>query len=83
MNNIRMCVSCKKRIEREKLIRLTVVDEQLVIDNEGKLQGRGFYICNDQETFQQIITRRKLYGKMANKYYDQLVLLLRKLEDEK
>ena len=42
----RMCVSCREMKEKEKLFRV-VFSEGAIIDKEGKMQGRGAYVCKD------------------------------------
>jgi predicted RNA-binding protein YlxR (DUF448 family) len=39
-----MCISCRKRIEQKKLIRLQCIDKNIVVYTK---KGRSFYICND------------------------------------
>jgi len=43
---VRMCVACRENIEKKKLIRIVRVgDNELAVDESGKLNGRGAYIC--------------------------------------
>ncbi len=49
MKPLRMCVACRNRREKEGLIRLVAGTEGNVqIDETGKLQGRGTYLCRDK-----------------------------------
>jgi uncharacterized protein len=41
-----MCIACRENIEKRKLIRVVKVSEnELKVDETGKANGRGAYIC--------------------------------------
>ena len=42
----RMCVSCREMKEKEELFRVVFSDGAL-IDESGKMQGRGAYVCKN------------------------------------
>ncbi len=56
---VRMCVVCKKRDSKHKLVRHVrplTVGERLMVDDTQCLPGRGWYVCNAlvcQEKFQK------------------------------
>ena len=41
----RSCVVCREKKDKRELTRLVMVDEKLRIDESGKLNGRGAYLC--------------------------------------
>jgi predicted RNA-binding protein YlxR (DUF448 family) len=42
----RTCIACREKTEKDSLIRLVrTVDEKITIDLNGKLSGRGAYLC--------------------------------------
>lgn len=41
----RMCIACRAMKPRTELIRLVMTDRGLTVDDCGKAQGRGAYIC--------------------------------------
>lgn len=44
----RMCAVCRNRSEKQNLIRITKNSAgEISLDKEGKLPGRGMYICKD------------------------------------
>lgn len=55
MKEIRMCVACRKRNNKNDLIRI-VVDENshAIIDETHKYNSRGIYICNDLECINKL-----------------------------
>ncbi|WP_093396071.1 YlxR family protein [Thermodesulforhabdus norvegica] len=43
---VRMCVVCRERRYKDELIRLAVdEDGMVVVDSEGRMPGRGAYVC--------------------------------------
>lgn len=53
----RMCVVCRQMKPKEELLRVVKYDGQFTVDTQGKLPGRGAYICR--------------YGACAQKYEKQ------------
>ena len=46
-NPLRMCVVCRQMREKAFLLRIAKKDGVISVDKEGKLPGRGAYICKD------------------------------------
>ncbi|MBP5426973.1 MAG: YlxR family protein [Clostridiales bacterium] len=47
---LRMCMSCKKKVPKQDLIRVVRTDDnKLYIDTTYKIQTRGAYICKDNK----------------------------------
>ena len=45
----RTCISCRTKRDKEKLIRLVLDDQGLVVrDDRGRGKGRGAYVCPDK-----------------------------------
>ena len=57
----RMCVACRTMQPKKNLIRVVKTnDEKIFVDNSGKANGRGAYICNNKECFNKAIKTRAL-----------------------
>ena len=76
MKNIpqRMCVSCR---EKKDLIRIVYNKAgELGIEINGKLEGRGAYICKDIKCLEKTIKtnslERALKTKISKEFYDKL-----------
>ncbi len=72
-----MCVACRENIEKKKLIRVVKIsDTELTIDETGKVNGRGAYICPEIECLdkaQKINSLGRALGvKMTDKLYNEL-----------
>ncbi len=57
----RTCVGCREIQEKRTLIRIVRTDTGIVIDETGKLPGRGAYIHDQKKCWQAAIK-----GKLAN-----------------
>lgn len=46
----RQCISCRESKEKQKLIRIVKTPEgEIVIDRTGRKNGRGAYLCDNEE----------------------------------
>lgn len=57
MVTIRLCVGCGVRVSRQKLIRVVRRDDQVILDEEASLPGRGAWLHPDQICIEQAIAR--------------------------
>lgn len=44
-----MCIVCKEEKPKRELLRIVATDSGLTLDTTGKLNGRGAYICNNDD----------------------------------
>lgn len=66
---LRMCICCKNMKPKKEMLRIVKVNEnQFVLDETGKLNGRGAYICKDGDCINISINK-----KLLNKSYKQNV----------
>lgn len=73
---LRMCIACKESKPKKDLIRIVKNEETFLIDKTGKLNGRGSYICNNEECI-NILLKRKILNKVfkiniSQDIYDKL-----------
>lgn len=43
----RTCVICRKKQGKSELLRFVLLEDEVVIDLEKKIQARGYYVCDD------------------------------------
>ncbi len=63
MNHIplRRCMACQTQREKQDLIRVVrMPDGNLVIDNTYKQNGRGAYLCKQEECLNKLIKSKRL-----------------------
>jgi len=53
----RSCVACRAKKDKRALTRLVFARGKLQIDESGKMNGRGAYLCADANCWSQAATR--------------------------
>lgn len=46
LKNKRTCVVCRKKVQKNKLVRWVLKNQKLQIDETKEKNGRGFYTCS-------------------------------------
>lgn len=54
----RRCIGCQKSYSQQDLIRFTFKDGTLIIDEEKKADGRGSYLCRNNECYMKACKSR-------------------------
>jgi predicted RNA-binding protein YlxR (DUF448 family) len=54
----RMCVACRESQDKKSLIRLVRTPEGVVVDQSGKMAGRGAYLHADPNCWEKGIKRK-------------------------
>lgn len=62
----RKCIVSGEAMEKEGLLRFTVVDNLLVPDFAKRLPGKGIYVCNSLSALNKAI-EKKIFSKVARK----------------
>ncbi len=58
----RMCMVCKQMQAKNNLIRVVrTPDGQIMVDRSGKLNGRGAYVCNNDQCITKCIKAKLLH----------------------
>jgi len=72
----RTCLGCNKKNNKNYLIRIVKNENGIFIDKNGKMNGRGAYICNNVECFEKSVKNkrieRSLNTKIDNEIYQEL-----------
>ena len=74
---LRRCIACNEQKNKNELIRIVKPkDEELQIDLTGKKNGRGSYICRNEECLKKVIKSKRLEKtfelKIEEKFYESL-----------
>ena len=57
----RTCIACNEQREKKELLRIVKSKEGVIeVDESGKKNGRGAYICKSEECLTKIIKSKKL-----------------------
>ena len=57
---IRTCIACKTAKPKKELIRVVKFNDEIKLDLTGKLNGRGAYVCNDENCIKKLKTQKLL-----------------------
>ncbi len=84
---LRKCIGCNEMKEKKSLIRIIKTPEDdIILDNTGKQNGRGAYICKNSDCLKQAIKTkgldRSFKMNISKDIYDRLDKELMKLENE-
>lgn len=74
---MRMCVGCKELKPKKELLRIVALPAGIIeLDRTGKKSGRGVYICNRSECFQEAFDshglERSLKRPVSRDVYDAI-----------
>lgn len=57
---MRECVCCGKKAPKWEMLRFVKQDGNISVDLNGKQEGRGAYVCNDEKCREQLVQRKRL-----------------------
>ncbi len=85
----RTCMGCNLKKDKKELIRLAFnKNKEIFVDETGKAEGRGAYICDDIKCLEKAIKTKRLERifetKIDNKLYENIrgVIIERKKQNE-
>lgn len=72
MKNIRTCVACRNKFDKEKtgLIKITKNNDELFINEDNRIFGRSIYICKNKDCINKVI-KNKILNKVLKKQIDE------------
>ena len=73
----RTCMGCNQKKDKSELIRIVKnKNNEISIDETGKQEGRGAYICNSKECLEKLIKSKRLNKvfktEISDEIYDKL-----------
>jgi len=79
----RTCTVCRTQKNKNELLRIVKNKENIIkVDENGKEQGRGAYICYDMECLEKAVKTKKvekaLEVKISNEIYEQIKDIIEK-----
>lgn len=74
---LRKCLGCGENKSKKELLRIVKnSDDSVIIDNTGKINGRGAYICRNDKCFEKAMKGKKidkaLKCEIPTEIYEQL-----------
>lgn len=75
-----MCVSCRKRAEKDNFFRISSKDNTAVLDQNKFEKSRAIYVCKDEKCVNILkknnAIQRTLKAQVDNNFYDILTKLI-------
>lgn len=56
----RKCIGCKNSFEKSQLIRISKTPDGIIVDEKGKTEGRGAYICKSINCLNKAFKKNQL-----------------------
>ena len=76
----RTCIGCNEKKGKKDLIRIVKTNQkEISIDITGKKEGRGAYICNNEQCLEKAIKNKKLERTLDIKINDEIYINLRNM----
>lgn len=57
---LRMCIACRRLIDKRQLLRVVKSGDRIFLDLTGKASGRGAYICDNPDCVAKLKKQRLL-----------------------
>lgn len=70
---LRKCIACGERKEKKELIRIVKNNQgEVALDETGKLNGRGAYLCRTKDCLENVRASHKLDRVLKTKIDDSI-----------
>ena len=80
----RQCIGCRQMKDKKSLVRIIKCDEGILLDETGKKNGRGAYICPNADCFAKAVASKGLERSfkmpIEKSVYDKLAKELENIE---
>ncbi|MDD2628038.1 MAG: YlxR family protein [Clostridia bacterium] len=82
MKFTRMCIACRKKENKNNLLRFVTYDGEVILDKEQKVNARAIYLCKDNKCIFRLLKAKDIKkvtkGKIDEK---KLIKAINELED--
>ena len=68
----RMCIGCRKMVNKPELIRVVIADGEIKLDKTHKMNGRGTYICKNSECILAAQKKKALQRQFKRQVSEEL-----------
>lgn len=69
---MRMCIACREMKPKKEMLRIVKSGDNIFLDKTGKANGRGAYICNDENCIKKL-KKQKLVNRVFSCEVDDAV----------
>ncbi len=76
----RTCMGCNEKKDKRDLIRIVKTNKnEISIDKTGKQEGRGAYICNNEQCLEKVIKTKRLERALEIKISEEVYNNLKRI----
>lgn len=76
----RTCMGCNEKKDKRDLIRIVKTNKnEISIDKTGKQEGRGAYICNNEQCLEKVIKTKRLERTLEIKISEEVYNNLKRI----
>ncbi len=72
----RKCIACRNNFQQSEMLRIAKVKDEILIDANHKLGGRGCYVCKNKDCFELMMKKhllsRAFKSNIVQEVYDRL-----------
>lgn len=69
---VRTCVGCRLAADKKELIRIVMTDKGAEVDFDGKMPGRGVYVCASRKCLDDALKKNAIARGLKVKKADQV-----------
>lgn len=80
---IRTCIGCGVKKDKNEFIRIYKKDSKIIVEKNGKIDGRGAYICDNIECFEKALKNRKIEKNFKMKVEEEVYERLKGIISDK
>lgn len=74
----RICVGCREPKEKRSMVRVVKTAENTIcLDETGRMNGRGAYLCKNMDCFQRAIQSKGLERSLKTNIPEEIIHLLK------
>ena len=74
----RICVGCREPKEKRSMVRVVkTAENEICLDETGKKNGRGAYVCKNTECLQRAIQSKGLERSLKTQIPEEIINLLK------
>ena len=76
---LRKCIACGQMHQKHTLIRIAKFDGNVFIDEGGRQNGRGCYICKTDKCYAAALKKRRIDRAFSTKVSDEIYAALKEI----
>ncbi len=74
----RICVGCREPKEKRSMVRVVkTAENKICLDETGRMNGRGAYICKNMDCFQRAVQSKGLERSLKTSIPEEVIQLLK------